>query len=267
MSKHIRQLYIVTAIIWGAILGTLSFQIIGGGVAGTFWIFIFGDNVWPNWAWIIVYTVAGIAGLGFFCACVFMGWSYSRKFSEKGADTKNDYLTVIFLLVLSVIVISGYFALDRYQEKKTALLHQKRLEAENKRKENSSPNRKASESDVDYYCRVIRKGSKIELFYQGHRIKIISEILLGKRLLFAVAAPYDLVNEIAREIVFREDVVEGSKKPITEFIPLPANVSCGNNIYFISSVENNLPPSLFGAKKIHGDIPSIHVGFTFNVRH
>lgn len=267
MSKHIRRLYIVIAIIWGSILGALSFQIIGGGVAGIFWLYVFGDNAWPNWAWIIVHTMAGLAGVLAFSACVFTGWSYSRKVTGKASHTKNDYQRVTILFVLPLIVIFGYVAYDNYQDKKNTLLHQQRVEAEKKREEDSLPYRKTGESDVDYYCRVILKSSKIELFYHGYRIKIVQEILLGNRLLFAIAAPYDLAKEVASEIVAKEEIIKGNKKLLTKFIALPDNVSCGNGMYFISSIENNLPSSLLYMKKVHGEIPSVGVGFTFNVRH
>jgi len=267
MSKLIRPLYIVISIIWGSILGALSFQVIGSGIAGVFWVFIFGDNAWPSWAWIIVYTVAGLVGVVSFCACVFTGWWYSRKVSGKGAGAKTDYRNGIFLLVLSLIVIFGYVAYDRYQDNKNALLHQQILEAAKKREDDSSPYRKTGESDIDYYCRVIRKRPKMELLYHGYRIKIVPEILVGNHLLFAISAPYDLVKEIASEIVVREEIIKGNKKLVTEFIALPDNVRCGNAMYFISSIENNLASSLVYTNRVHGDIPSISVGFTFNVRH
>jgi len=139
MSKYIRGPYIVIAIIWGGILGALSFHAIGGGLAGIFWIFLFGDNAWPNWAWVIVYTMAGLAGVVAFSGCVFIGWSYSRKASGKGSHKKDDYRRIAFLLVFSLIVIFGYVAYDNYQVKKNTLLHQQIVEAEKKRKEDSLP--------------------------------------------------------------------------------------------------------------------------------
>jgi len=266
MSNNIRRLYIVIAIIWGSILGALSFVIIGGGLTGIFWIFVFGDNAWPNWAWVIVYTMAGLAGLVTFSACVFIGCSYSRKVLEKNSNTRDDYRRVTFLFLLSLFVVFGYVAYDNYQDKKNVLLHQQIVNAENKRKEDSLAHQKTGESDVDYYCRVILNDSNIELSYHGYRINIIPELLLGKRLLFAIAAPYDLAEEVASEIVVRKEINQGNEKLVTEFVALPKNVSCGNGLYIIGSTEVNLPSSLLNMQKVHGDIPSMHVGFTFNVK-
>lgn len=265
--KHIRRLYVLTGIIWGTILGTLSAYIIGGGIAGIFWGLIFGDNAWPSWAWIVVYTVAALAGVLVFGACVFVGLSHSRQLTTKHPDHQKEFHRVVVLLLLACIVISGYGLLENYRDKKNSLLQQQILKDEKKRKEDALPYPKTGESDVDYYCRVIRKGSKIELFYQGHRIKIVQEILLSDQLLFAVAAPYDLVNEIAREIIIREQIIAGNKNLATEFIALPDNVICDKKMYFISSKADNLPPSLNNMKKVHGSIPSISIGFDFNIRY
>jgi len=111
------------------------------------------------------------------------------------------------------------------------------------------------------------KGSKVELLYHGHKIKIVQEILLGKRLLFAIAAPHNLAKEIAREIVVRGGNANGGKPIVKDFIVLPDNVSCANGMYFISSNENNIPSSLLNMNKLYGQISSMAVGFTFNVRH
>ncbi len=266
MSKNIHRLYIVTAIIWGGILGALSFLVIGAGVSGIFWTLIFGDNAWPNWAWVIVYTLAGLAGAVVFSACVFIGWSYSQKISVIGSATKKEYHRVVFLLILSLFVIFGYVVHDNYQGKKNALLHQQRVEAEKKRKEDSSPYRKTGESDIAYYCRIIRKGSKIDLLYHGHRIKIVQDALLSNRLIFAISAPYDLVEEFASDIIITEEIIKGGRKLVTNFIALPSDVTCGNNVYFISSNENNLPSSLLYAEKVSGRLPSISVEFPFYVK-
>ncbi len=156
--------------------------------------------------------------------------------------------------------------LGKYRDNKYALRHEQRLKDTKKREEDALPYRKTGESDVDYYCRIIRKGSKIELFYHGHRIKIVQEVLLGEQLLFAVVAPYGLVNKIADEFVIKEPIITGNETLVTEFVALPDNVICGKKMYFISSKAYNLPSSLKYLSKVAGKIPSINVGFEFNIQ-
>ena len=62
-----RRLALLIAIVGGAVLGYFLFLLVAGAVLGVFWLYVFGDDPWPEWSDIVV---GGAIVVGF-CACWF----------------------------------------------------------------------------------------------------------------------------------------------------------------------------------------------------
>lgn len=61
MSRWLRILLTLLAAAFG---GWAGLMMLGGGAAGVAWIFLFGDDPWPQWGeWLIlVFALVGMAG-------------------------------------------------------------------------------------------------------------------------------------------------------------------------------------------------------------
>lgn len=265
--KLVRRLYITAGIIWGVILGIPAGLYIAGGVAGIFWLYIFGDNAWPDWALGAAYTIGILAGILIFGICVFFSWSYCQRLSAIEADQKKEIRKAASLLALSFIIMLGYVVFDDYQIEKHVLLTQKIAEDERRRVEDASPYRKVDEHDIDYYCRIIRKQSKIKIVYKDKTIKIVPESLLSNgQLLFAVAGSYALIKDLAKEILISEEIIAGNKILVSDFVVLPENIRCGQKLFFIRSNTSSIQNSVKEIERVHCSIHSAKVGFTMAIR-
>ena len=265
--KLVCRLYIAAGIIWGVILGILSGLYTTAGLVGVFWIYIFGDNAWPDWASGIVYTIGIITGILIFGICIFFSSSYCQRLSAKEVDHVREIRKAASLLALSIIVTFGYIVLDKYQADKYAATAKIRVEKEKRRMVNASPYRKVGENDVDYYCRVVQKQSKLEMIYKGQTLKLTPEaILINGQLLFAVAGSYGLIKELSKELVISEEVVAGNKILASEFYVLPESVRCGKKLFFIRSNHSPIQHSAKEMERVNVSIPSVKAGFTMAIR-
>jgi hypothetical protein len=61
---------LLIAIIGGAVLGYFLFLIAAGAVLGFLWLYVFGDDPWPEWSNYVLggAIVAGAIASWFFCA-------------------------------------------------------------------------------------------------------------------------------------------------------------------------------------------------------
>ncbi len=263
----VRRLYIAAGIIWGVILGIAAGLYVAAGVAGIFWLYIFGDNTWPEWAWGAAYTFGIITGVLTFGFCIYFSWSYCKRLPLIEANQNKETGKAASLLALAFMVVIGYLAFDNYQTGKHAALSRNLVEAEKRRMEDASPHRKVGEDDVDFYCRVTRKQSKLELIYKGDRIKIVPELLLANgQVLFAAAGKYDLIKELAEEILIREEIIAGNKILISDFAILPEDVRCGEKLFFIRSNASIIQNPIKELERVNCSIPSAKVVFPMAVR-
>ena len=265
--KLVHRLYIAAGIIWGVILGVLSGLYVTSGVVGLFWLYIFGDNAWPDWAVGLANTIGIFSGILIFGICVFFSWSYCQSLSAIERDHKREIRKAASLLALSFIVMSGYVVFDDYQTEKNVVVLQKRVNEEKARVEDASPYRKMGENDVDFYCRVIGKQSKIEIIYKGKTIKITPESLLKNgRILFSVEGSYALIRELSKEIVISEEIMVGNKILASDFSVLPESVRCGRKLFFIRSNHFQIQHSAKEMERVYFFIPSEKSGFTMSIR-
>ncbi len=141
--------------------------------------------------------------------------------------------------------------------------HNKRLAEEGARKKK----RKLGETSIEYYCRVLRKQSKIEVVYNGQRVKIVPEFLLSNgRLLFAVVGPYSSVKFLAEEITINKEIIAGNEVIVSDFVVLPKRERCGEKMFFIRSNVPYLPYSLGEMERVRLYVPSARAGFPMRIQ-
>ncbi|HIE56229.1 MAG TPA: hypothetical protein EYP90_13835 [Chromatiaceae bacterium] len=266
--KLIRRLYIGAGIVWGIILGATTFFLIGAGVAGIFWLFVFGDNAWPNWAWVITYTIATITGLLTFGVCAFIGWHFSCGSQENEVDNRKQIVRVTSLLALSVIVIFGYAFYQRHLEDKYTLLESEIAEQNKKRAREEYRYKHEDESALDYYCRVVWKRSdKIELIYQGYRIKIVQSLVAEQgKAVFGVIGSYEVIKALSDDVIVFEQTQDGLRSLIESFEVSPEKMQCGKNMHFIVSSGYRYLSPLENIERVDCHIPSLRVAFPMKIR-
>ncbi len=202
-----------------------------------------------------------------FGTCLIIAWSYSKRLARQRYDRNKEIGKAVVVLAVPLVVVLAYAVINYHVEEQARFLAKARQEEHKRRLEDAAPNKKTGESDLDYYCRVIRKQSKLEIIYQGQSLKIVPEALLSDRqLLFAVSGPYDLINALADEVSFTEDTASGGKVLVSEFVALSENISCGKEMFFIRSVTSRLPYSVDAVHRVEFLIPSVRLGFTMKIR-
>jgi len=108
-----RYLYSLIFGIPGVLISAFVALLAGGVTAGLFWIFIFGDNVWPFWAeWIIaaITVIAFITALSFIAR---IGFFVGKKREIENTPINNKHIiisvtTLVLLVFLMVIYQRGY---------------------------------------------------------------------------------------------------------------------------------------------------------------
>ncbi len=161
----------------------------------------------------------------------------------------------------SFLAKDGRVVLVRMEE----YLHREKEKAN--KQETRDIQRRGNESNVDYYCRVIRKrSSQIELIYQGNRVKIVQTLLIDSgKLVFSVAGPYDSVQALANDVTISESIGDAKTSIINNFIALPSTSVCGESMFFVQSADHVHSSLLDKMSSVYVEISSHHVGFTMKI--
>jgi len=81
---NVKRLFIAAGIAWGIVLGIAGGFYAGGLAAGVAWLFLFGDDPWPDWGESAILGVAVSAGLAIFGGCIALGWATGRNYEASG---------------------------------------------------------------------------------------------------------------------------------------------------------------------------------------
>lgn len=118
-----RALMTAAGFIWGATLGIAAAVLAMGIAAGFAWIFMFGDDPWPEWAnWAIVGF--GIAvGLVVFLICMALARMVARRYDKRQATEKKRGSAVATVLILLGLAVAATYVWQGY-EREQALQQQ-----------------------------------------------------------------------------------------------------------------------------------------------
>lgn len=101
-----KSLYISIGAAWGLTLGVITGVAIAVIASGVGWLFIYGDNPWPDDAMQNIGRLAVIAGLAMFTACVITGWRYGARIAESDAGTIEAAIRRGHRLLLAWLVVT-----------------------------------------------------------------------------------------------------------------------------------------------------------------
>lgn len=101
-------LFGLPGILVSAITGIMS----GGMIGGFFWIFMFGDNPWPSFAWP---TVFGVGILVFFLTLIsilIMGYKVGKKRDLENLPIKKAhiFISLVFLVIIFSMILFRQFS-------------------------------------------------------------------------------------------------------------------------------------------------------------
>lgn len=119
---NLRRTYLIASLLWALVLGpavALGVFALGAGVS---WLYLFGDDPWPDAvAWILP-LIALSAGLITALAVIWFGYSHGRRLTASGvgtsyAERRNAIMLAIAPLVLcAVVALSIWARTSAYQE-------------------------------------------------------------------------------------------------------------------------------------------------------
>lgn len=146
---------------------------------------------------------------------------------------------------------------------------QQRRESREEAREKTFRQRKAGESGIEYYCRVVRKrADSIELHYHGQRVKIIQALLVeSDKTIFAVTGSYNAAQTMASELLIGDIGLNGVQPMLNSFTVLSDKLNCGNNIHLIRSVHHDSSglSALYKTEKINIEVPSLRAIFSMKI--
>lgn len=76
---RLKVLYGLAGLAWGLVLGPMFGLWVGAVVAGVSWLFLFGDNPWPESTGWIIPVIASAAALALATAFTVTGYAYGRS--------------------------------------------------------------------------------------------------------------------------------------------------------------------------------------------
>lgn len=83
---RLRILYGLTGLAWGLVLGPLVGLWVGAVAAGVSWLFLFGDDPWPESVGWVIPVIASAAAVGLAVACTAAGHAYGGARERTGAS-------------------------------------------------------------------------------------------------------------------------------------------------------------------------------------
>lgn len=114
----LRQLYLLAGILWALVLAPMVLLAIVGMGAGVAWLYLFGDEPWPEAAEQALIVLGLIGGLGTAVAAVWLGYHQGRD--RHAAPTTREWQRAVALsaapVVLALLVGAGLWLRARDYE-------------------------------------------------------------------------------------------------------------------------------------------------------
>jgi len=110
MLMNVKRLFIAAGIAWGIVLGITGGLYAGGLAAGVAWLFLFGDDSWPDWGESAILGVAMAAGLAIFGGCIALGRATGQHYETRrqaGARWIATGLILLAVMAGAAMVWSG----------------------------------------------------------------------------------------------------------------------------------------------------------------
>jgi hypothetical protein len=117
-AMNVKRLFVAAGVAWGIVLGIAGGTYAGGVAAGLAWLFLFGDDRWPDWGETAILGVALAAGLSILAGCTALGWAVGRGYETAGSSRRaRGGWMAAGLILLAVAAGAGWmWSVARQQE-------------------------------------------------------------------------------------------------------------------------------------------------------
>jgi hypothetical protein len=270
-----------------------------GFAAGFFWIFVFGDNPWPE----SIGTILPLLMILFFLVpwllSIWVGFTTGKRLETEPELNKKHVLVSVCLTIVPILLIAlhqlnvgnigpktdGQLCNEICQQKGYSASAMVPTESSDKSctcfddsgrevlnipvepglREKDSRQEQPDESKTGYYCRVIFPDIRpVKLSYKDETLSITPTILgydNQNDALFAVRGSSRAVHEFSNEVVLK---ING-EAPDSNFSLMAIETSCGEDVYFI---DVNIPGlNTWPDAGVELLIPSIKAMFNMQIRY
>lgn len=103
-----KRLFIIAGAAWGVVLGLAGGVYAAGIAAGFAWLFLFGDNPWPDWSEGAILGTAAVVGLAILAGSTALGWAAGQRYEQADPPRQaRGSQAAAGLILLAVLVAAG----------------------------------------------------------------------------------------------------------------------------------------------------------------
>jgi len=115
---NVKRFFVAAGIAWGIVLGIAGGIYAGGVAAGFAWLFLFGDDRWPDWSEAAILGAAVAAGLAILAGCTALGWAVGRGYETAGSSrrARGGWIAAGLVLLAAMAGAGGVWSAVRQQD-------------------------------------------------------------------------------------------------------------------------------------------------------
>ncbi|WP_140909732.1 hypothetical protein [Cognatiluteimonas lumbrici] len=100
-----RYTYPLLFLLPSAIFTGIAMVLTVGAGAGMLWLFVYGDNAWPDEAEDVLLGLAAAVGVLMLLACLFIAYRAGKSLESRGGLRKSDVLLALGLSVWLLLLV------------------------------------------------------------------------------------------------------------------------------------------------------------------
>ncbi|MDX1710145.1 MAG: hypothetical protein R3316_03295 [Rhodovibrionaceae bacterium] len=110
---NLRSLYTLAGLLWGLTIGAMAGIQAAGAAAGALWLFVYGDERWPESAGWILLSAGGAAALIAFAVVFFAARRHAGRLAvqtppaQRAGRRRGWFLVALAPLVIAALAVVG----------------------------------------------------------------------------------------------------------------------------------------------------------------
>jgi hypothetical protein len=114
---RLRHQYLIVGVAWATLLGPIACLVLFAFAAGVSWLWLFGDNPWPETTQWVLPLIGAIGGLVVAGSCIAVAYSYGRSREVSPLANSGRERQKIAVLLITPLLIATLLGIKAWKEK------------------------------------------------------------------------------------------------------------------------------------------------------